>query len=208
MSSPSSSPPPRRVMFYEWPRIVARLGRRLAGRRASSTRWSRRSPCCGSANVADLGLELLLWVFIVTWSTDIGAYFAGRAIGGPKLAPSISPNKTWAGLDRRHGRGGAVRRAVGRCCSSLPPILLWLGAAVRARARRSATCSKAGSSAGPGSRTAATGCPAMAACSTGSTGWSSVATLTAAAMIGGLAVSRARSRSSARPARSAPRRST
>ena len=47
---------------------------------------------------ADQGLELLLWVFIVTWATDIGAYFAGRAIGGPKLAPGISANKTIAGL--------------------------------------------------------------------------------------------------------------
>lgn len=41
---------------------------------------------------------LVFWVLIVTWSTDIFAYFAGRAIGGPKLAPRISPNKTWAGL--------------------------------------------------------------------------------------------------------------
>jgi phosphatidate cytidylyltransferase len=40
----------------------------------------------------------VLWVLIVTWATDIFAYFAGRAIGGPKLAPRISPNKTWAGL--------------------------------------------------------------------------------------------------------------
>jgi len=32
------------------------------------------------------------------WASDSGAYFAGRAIGGPKMAPSISPNKTWAGL--------------------------------------------------------------------------------------------------------------
>jgi phosphatidate cytidylyltransferase len=41
---------------------------------------------------------LVLWVFAVTWAVDIFAYFAGRAIGGPRLAPAISPNKTWAGL--------------------------------------------------------------------------------------------------------------
>lgn len=46
---------------------------------------------------------LVFWVMIVTWSTDIGAFFAGRAIGGPKLAPRISPAKTWAGL-----AGGAL----------------------------------------------------------------------------------------------------
>ena len=41
---------------------------------------------------------ILFWVMVVTWATDIFAYFAGRSIGGPKLAPRISPNKTWAGL--------------------------------------------------------------------------------------------------------------
>jgi phosphatidate cytidylyltransferase len=41
---------------------------------------------------------LVFWVMAVTWGTDIFAYFAGRGIGGPKLAPAISPKKTWAGL--------------------------------------------------------------------------------------------------------------
>ena len=44
------------------------------------------------------GLLLALWTLATVWATDIGAYFAGRSIGGPKLAPTISPNKTWAGL--------------------------------------------------------------------------------------------------------------
>jgi phosphatidate cytidylyltransferase len=44
------------------------------------------------------GLELTLWTLAIVWATDIFAYFAGRAIGGPRLAPAISPNKTWAGL--------------------------------------------------------------------------------------------------------------
>jgi phosphatidate cytidylyltransferase len=43
-------------------------------------------------------MGLVFWVMVVTWATDIFAYFAGRAIGGPKLAPAVSPNKTWAGL--------------------------------------------------------------------------------------------------------------
>ena len=44
------------------------------------------------------GIVLALWTLAIVWATDIGAYFAGRTIGGPKLAPLLSPNKTWAGL--------------------------------------------------------------------------------------------------------------
>ncbi|MDR7032656.1 phosphatidate cytidylyltransferase [Mesorhizobium sp. BE184] len=50
------------------------------------------------------GLVAVLFLFAVVWATDVFAYFVGRAVGGPKLAPSISPGKT---------RSGAVGGAVG-----------------------------------------------------------------------------------------------
>jgi len=53
-------------------------------------------------NDPDFGFAAVLWIFLIVWAADILAYFAGRIIGGPKLAPMISPKKTWAGL------GGAV----------------------------------------------------------------------------------------------------
>lgn len=46
----------------------------------------------------DYGYFAILWIFLIVWSADSLAYFAGRIIGGPKLAPLISPKKTWAGL--------------------------------------------------------------------------------------------------------------
>jgi phosphatidate cytidylyltransferase len=53
------------------------------------------------------GLLYAFWALSLVWATDIGAYFAGRAIGGPKIAPSISPSKTWAGL------GGGMVATIG-----------------------------------------------------------------------------------------------
>lgn len=44
------------------------------------------------------GRWLVAWVLLVVWGTDIGGYFVGREVGGAKLVPRISPNKTWAGL--------------------------------------------------------------------------------------------------------------
>jgi phosphatidate cytidylyltransferase len=72
-------------------------------------------------------MGLVFWVMIVTWATDIGAYFAGRAIGGPKLAPRVSPNKTWAGLIG----GAAAALALGWIAAwffELGSPFLWLGA--------------------------------------------------------------------------------
>jgi phosphatidate cytidylyltransferase len=71
--------------------------------------------------------ELVLWLFLVTWATDIFAYFAGRAIGGPKLAPRVSPNKTWAGL-----AGGVVGAAatawIAGSLMQLESVFLYIGA--------------------------------------------------------------------------------
>ncbi len=85
----------------------------------------------GIPSFAMLGLSwvwpiLVFWVFVVTWATDIMAYFAGRAIGGPKLAPGISPNKTWAGLI-----GGVAGAAVFGWLMAwyfeMEPLFRWLG---------------------------------------------------------------------------------
>ena len=44
------------------------------------------------------GLAAILWLFAVVWGTDTLAFFGGRLIGGPKLAPRLSPSKTWSGF--------------------------------------------------------------------------------------------------------------
>jgi len=44
------------------------------------------------------GLIIIVWLFLVVWISDIGAFFVGRRVGGPKLWPSVSPKKTWSGF--------------------------------------------------------------------------------------------------------------
>jgi phosphatidate cytidylyltransferase len=83
------------LMFYEWTRLTRGWGPVwyvggfvYALLPALALLWMRERS----------GIDLLLWAFVVTWSTDIGAYFAGRRFGRRKLAPTISPGKTVEGL--------------------------------------------------------------------------------------------------------------
>ncbi len=85
------------TMYYEWSRIVRGwgLGWHIGGFiyalvPAIALLWLRER---------DLhGLFLVLWVFIITWATDIGGYVFGKRFGRRKLAPELSPNKTYEGL--------------------------------------------------------------------------------------------------------------
>ncbi len=69
---------------------------------------------------------LVLTLLLAVWATDIGAYFAGRIIGGAKLAPAISPNKTWAGL----GGGMIAAALITMIATSFSPYPKSIGSAV------------------------------------------------------------------------------
>ncbi|MEO0411276.1 MAG: phosphatidate cytidylyltransferase [Pseudomonadota bacterium] len=62
------------------------------------------------------GIILVSFLFMAVWATDIGGYFVGRNVGGPKIFPSISPKKTWSG-----SIGGALLAAI--CVVLLKPAL-------------------------------------------------------------------------------------
>lgn len=84
------------VLLWEWVGICGRqpgwllLGVAYALLPMAALIWLRLDP--------DVGRATIYWLFVVIWAADTGGYVFGRLIGGPKLAPRISPNKTWAGL--------------------------------------------------------------------------------------------------------------
>lgn len=109
-------------VFWEWSRLVARFGVGplarvvwLAGGvvyigGAALVMQELRGVAGGIFLAVPAGgwgpLEVLAGAIAPVVAVDVGAYFAGRAIGGPKIAPRISPAKTWAGLG-----GGALGAA-------------------------------------------------------------------------------------------------
>jgi phosphatidate cytidylyltransferase len=87
-----------------WPRVPRAL--RLAlGLIALWTAW------LAMLNAKAGGLNFILSIFMLVWAADVFAYFGGRAFGRRKLAPSISPGKSWAGV--WSGMAGALLLAVG-----------------------------------------------------------------------------------------------
>ena len=82
------------------------LQHRLAGSRNAAPIWTAAGlawiigPCIGFVWLRSepAGTATMFWLLAVVWAIDTAAYIAGKTIGGPKLAPRISPKKTWAGL--------------------------------------------------------------------------------------------------------------
>ncbi|WP_354083059.1 phosphatidate cytidylyltransferase [Bradyrhizobium sp. S3.3.6] len=71
------------------------------------------------------GFAALMFVLLVVWATDIGGYFAGRSIGGPKLWPRVSPKKTWAGAFGSFAASLAVAAGFAACgTGKAVPLLL------------------------------------------------------------------------------------
>lgn len=78
-------------------------------------------PVVALRGTTQLGLVAVLFLCAVVWATDILAYFTGRAFGGPKLWPRVSPNKTWSGAIGG-ALGGTVAGVVVAALAGLPAL--------------------------------------------------------------------------------------
>lgn len=109
-------------------------------RRASAPLWAGLAswvaciPCLAAVYLrgdeGGNGVILLVWLIVSVAATDTGAYVAGKSIGGPRLAPRISPNKTWAGLIGGMIASAAVGAICGWLVEGADPVLLLSGGAV------------------------------------------------------------------------------
>jgi phosphatidate cytidylyltransferase len=100
-------------MMREWEGLTANENSRwkLAGFAYAAI------PCASLIWLREYGAAPVFFIILVVCATDIGAYFTGREIGGPKLAPSISPGKTWAGL----GGGILAAALTSTICTGFAP---------------------------------------------------------------------------------------
>lgn len=98
------------------PALLLGLGALYASLSCIAILWLRADP--------QHGLATILWLFALVWAIDTGAYLVGRNVGGPKLAPVISPKKTWSGLAGGIVAGCAVGAVAGWLVDGAAPLVL------------------------------------------------------------------------------------
>ncbi len=96
-------------------RRVAAFGVPYIGISCVALIWLRNEP--------DIGMLLILFLLLTVWANDIGAFVVGKAIGGPRLAPLISPAKTWAGFWGGVAAGGLIGGAVALASDAHEPLV-------------------------------------------------------------------------------------